>query len=177
MKGSPKNPSSLQTESKQPEKDRQKTLHHFTILPLDGTSSIILQCCLYVALGGIQKVTPVDRHLNSITALTVRSRGYLPDNHSWKRQFASYKICHYKAMSDAVTPDQGSVQLYRVITTPFILSSDKERHSRERRFSREGEGIRVDEASSKTASSTTSKAVGTTVIGSGTSHGFREDEV
>jgi len=80
-------------------------------------------------------------------------------------------------MSDAVTPDQGSVQLYRVITTPFILSSDKERHSGERRFSREGEGIRVDEASSKTTSSTTSKAVGTTVIGSGTSHGFREDEV
>jgi len=80
-------------------------------------------------------------------------------------------------MSDAVTPDQGSVQLYRVITTPFILSSDKERHSRERRFSREGEGIRVDEASSNTTSSTTSKAIGTTVIGSGTSHGLGEDEV
>jgi len=80
-------------------------------------------------------------------------------------------------MSDAVTPDQGSVQLYRVITTPFILSSDKERHSRERRFSREGEGIRVDEASSNTTSSTTSKAVGTTVILSGTLHGSGEDKV
>jgi len=75
-------------------------------------------------------------------------------------------------------PIKGSVQLYRVITTPFILSLDEQWDSREGRLTREGEGIRIDSGTSNTAAiRTTSEAVGTTVVGTSTCHGTGEDEV
>jgi len=81
-------------------------------------------------------------------------------------------------MSEEVTPDKGSVQLYRVIITPFILSLYANGCSRERSTAtREGKGVRIDGITTNTASGTTSEALGTTVVKSGTSHGSREETV